>query len=151
MIPGARDVVGADVVAKPLPVPDERSEGFWQAAAKHVLAIQRCDACGHMAHPPAVVCPACLSLEARFTFTPVPPRGRLRTWTVMRDAFLPGFRGDIPWAIGDAELDGTGGVRLIARLAENAGTAFTLGAAVEVVFEDVAAGVALPVLRLVDR
>jgi uncharacterized protein len=136
-------------VEKPLPLPDDRSEGFWQAAAEHVLALQRCDSCGRFAHPPVVVCPRCLSVEAAFTFVPVDGQGRLATWTVMRDAFLPGFKEDIPWIIAEVELDEPAGVRLLARLQADVDTPLAIGLPVETVFEDVAPGVALPVLRLV--
>jgi len=135
-------------IAKPLPLPDARSEGFWSAAARHVLALQRCDSCGRIAHPPVVLCPACFSADARFTFVPVSGHGRLKTWTIMRDAFLPGFRPDIPWVVAEAELDDAGGVRLVARLADGADAALVIDAPVETVFEDVAPGVALPLLRL---
>lgn len=137
-------------IPKPIPVPDQRSEGFWSAASEHVLALQRCDSCGRIAHPPVVVCPACLSVEAAFTFVPVDGRGRLATWTIMRDAFLPGFKADIPWIIAEAELDDPAGVRLLARLQAGAETPLSLGQAVEVGFEDVAPGVALPVFRLAE-
>ena len=136
-------------IAKPLPVPDRWSEGFWFVAGRHVLALQRCESCGRIAHPPVVVCPACLSTDPAFSFVAVTGRGRLATWTIMRDAFLPGFRDDVPWVIGEAELDGTDGVRLVARMAEGPDVPFAIDAAVEVGFEDVAPGVALPVLRMV--
>ncbi len=136
-------------VEKPLPLPDDRSEGFWQAAAEHILALQRCNSCGRFAHPPVVVCPRCLSVKAAFTFVPVDGQGRLATWTVMRDAFLPGFKEDIPWIIAEAELDEPAGVRLLARLQADVDTPLAIGLPVETVFEDVAPGVALPVLKLV--
>jgi uncharacterized OB-fold protein len=135
-------------IPKPLPRPDPVSEGFWAAAAEHVLAVQCCDSCGRLAHPPVVVCPACLSPAARFTFVPVSGRGRLRTWTIMRDAFLPGFRADVPWVIGEAELDEAPGVRLLARLLDDADAPLRIGAPVTVSFVDVAEGVALPALKL---
>ena len=138
------------VSPKPLPVPDERSAGFWDAAARHVLALQRCDSCGRIAHPPVVVCPACLSIDAAFTFVPVGGHGRLATWTIMRDTFLPGFKGDVPWVIAEAELDDAPGVRLLARLLADPDTPLALGRALETVFEDVAPGVALPAFRLIE-
>ena len=134
--------------AKPLPVPDPQSEGFWSSAARHVLALQRCDSCGRIAHPPVTICPSCLSGEARFGFVPVGGRGRLMAWTVMRDAFLPAFRDDIPWVVGEAELDGAQGARLVARVDVAAETALARGVPIETVFEDVAPGVALPVFRI---
>ena len=68
----------------------------------------------------------------------------------MQEAFLPAFRQDIPWVIGEAELDDARGVRLLARVASPAEAALTPGTLVETVFEDVAPGVALPVFRLLD-
>ncbi len=135
-------------VTKPLPLPDSRSAPFWSAAASHVLAIQQCDRCGRFAHPPVSICPACLSVDASFSFSPVSGRGRLRTWTIMRDAFLPAFRPDVPWAIGEAELDDAPGVRLVARMVDDADAPFALDAPVETLFRDVAPGVALPVFAL---
>jgi hypothetical protein len=67
----------------------------------------------------------------------------------MRDAFLPGFRGDIPWIIAEAELDDPAGVRILARLQADPDTPLALGLPVDTGFEDVAPGIALPVLRLV--
>jgi uncharacterized protein len=136
-------------ISKPTPLPDAASAGFWEAAGRHQLAIQRCGHCGHLAHPPALICPRCLSTDPRFGFETVSGRGVLRTWTIMRDAFLPGFRDDIPWAIGEAELDGTGGVRLLARLADGPDGPYRPGAPVETIFEDIEPGLSLPVLRLV--
>ena len=37
---------------KPLPVPDERSAGYWAAAAAGTLALPRCTVCGRYALPP---------------------------------------------------------------------------------------------------
>jgi uncharacterized OB-fold protein len=135
-------------IAKPLPLPDQGTEPFWTAAARHVLTVQRCESCGRLAHPPVVVCPGCLSPTPEFSFVPVSGRGRLATWTIMRDAFLPGFKADIPWVIGEAELDDAPGVRMIARMADGPDAPFTIGAAVTVEFDDVADGVALPLFKL---
>jgi hypothetical protein len=66
----------------------------------------------------------------------------------MRDAFLPGFRADIPWVVGEAELDDAPGVRLLARMIDDADAPLQIGAPVTVSFVDVAEGVALPALKL---
>ena len=133
---------------KPLPLPDPGSEGFWTAATRHVLAVQRCESSGRLGARTGRGVP-CMPVAARqFSFVPVSGHGRLATWTIMRDAFLPGFRNDIPWAIGEAELDAPG-VRLIARMVDGADAPFTIGAPVTVVFDDVSDGVSLPLLKLV--
>lgn len=143
--------VSADAPRKPVPVPDAVSEGFWQAAARHVLAIQRCAACGWYAYPPDVICVNCLSPERSFRYEPVSGRGRLRSWTVTHDAFLPGFRPDAPYVVADVELDEQPGLRMVAQLDGATGRRLSLGAPVEVVFDDVADGVAVPRFRLVGR
>lgn len=134
--------------SKPMPVPDALSSGFWEAAARHELMLQRCAACGHLTHPPDVVCVACLSSAAAFTFEPVSGRGCIRSWTIMRDTFLPAFRVDIPWVIVDVEL--REGPRMVARLVDGASAPLRIGLAVRVVFDDVADGVALPCFQLIE-
>lgn len=134
---------------KPVPVPDDLSEGFWRAAGSHVLAVQRCAACGWYAHPPDMVCVNCLSPERAFRFEEVSGRGRVRSWTVMHDAFLPGFKADVPYVVVDVELDEQPGLRMIGLLADGPGAPLSLGAPAEVVFEDVAEGIAVPQFRLV--
>ena len=34
-------------VTRPIPVPNEWTRPFWDAAKQGVLALQRCQACGH--------------------------------------------------------------------------------------------------------
>ncbi|HEX5265325.1 MAG TPA: OB-fold domain-containing protein [Acidimicrobiales bacterium] len=135
-------------VRKPLPVPDPLSEEFWRAAAAHVLAVQRCAACGWYAHPPDVICVNCLSPERAFRSEPVSGRGRVRSWTVMHDAFLPGFRPDVPYVVVDVELDEQAGLRMIGQLVDGTAERLRLDARVEAVFDDVAEGLAVPQFRL---
>ena len=137
-------------IPKPVPIPDRESEGFWSAAAHHTLALQQCNFCGRLAHPPVVICPGCLSTSPDFTFVPVRTRGRIKTWTIMRDAFLPGFKADVPWVIAEAELDEAPGVRMVARLLDGPDSDLRREAEVEFVFEDLSADISLPVMKLVQ-
>ena len=66
----------------------------------------------------------------------------------MRDAFIPSFRGDIPWVIVTVELEEQKGLRMIARLMDGPKATVSLDAPVEVVFEDVTPEVTLPQFRL---
>src|SRR5262249_11918136 len=141
---GARDAVAP---ARPVRVPDDQTAGFWAAAADHVLAIQRCEACGNAAHPPVMLCVNCQDQGRRFRFEPVSGRGRVKTWTVMRQAFLPGFAPDVPYAVAEIELDDAD-VRVIGRLRGLAPDALAVGAPVTVSFNDVADGVSVPVFEV---
>lgn len=138
-------------IPKPVPVPDERSAGFWEAAASHTLAMQRCTACGQFAYPPVMVCLRCHSTDQGFRYDPVSGKGRVRTWTVMRQAFLPGFRGDVPYVVAEIELDDQADLRMIAQVVGARDTDMAIGVPVEVVFEDVADGVAVPHVALAGR
>jgi uncharacterized OB-fold protein len=135
---------------RPVPVPDERSAPFWEAAARHVLAVARCSRCRAWVLPPDLTCPACLSSDPAFVFEPVSGRGTVRSWTVMRQSFLPGFAGEVPFQLVDVELelDGQPDVRMIGRLLDGSDAPVRLGAPVTVAFEDVAGGVSVPAFVL---
>jgi uncharacterized OB-fold protein len=134
--------------SKPLPEPDELSEAYWSAAARHALAIQSCVYCEHLQHPPAGVCRRCRNALPRFAFRPVSGKGRLKSWTVMRDSFIPAFRDDVPFVIGLVELVEQADVRLIAKIMDGPLVAYRIGMPVEVVFQDVAEGISIPNFRL---
>jgi uncharacterized OB-fold protein len=102
----------------PIPVPDELSAPFWEAAARHVLVIQRCDECSWFAYPPTDFCGNCLAVAGGFTWEPVSGAGQVRTWTIMRQAFLPGFDAELPYVVGDVELAEQAGLRMVARLVD---------------------------------
>lgn len=133
---------------RPLPVPDEASAPFWSAAADHVLTVARCGRCGQFSMPPDVVCPHCRATDPGFEFTPVSGRGTVRSWTVVRQAFLPGFEGELPFVLVDVELVEQADLRLIGRLLDGADAELHVGDAVVVGFEDLAPGVAVPAFEL---
>lgn len=135
---------------RPVPVPDEQSAPFWQAAAEHVLSVARCARCREFSHPPSDVCPRCGSTNPDFVFTPVEGAGTIRSWTIMRQSFLPGFDRDVPFVLVDVELSVQRDLRLIGRLVEGPDAPLRLGALVRLAFEDIDAGVAVPAWALVE-
>jgi uncharacterized OB-fold protein len=137
----------APVPPRPVPVPDERSNGFWEAAARHVLAIQRCADCGWLSYPPDTVCASCLSPTRDFHWQEVSGRGVLRSWTVVHTAFLPGFAPYVPYVVVAVELEEQPGLRVTARLLDGSDPPLAYGAPAHIDFEDVAPGVSIPVFR----
>ncbi|OMC22260.1 Zn-ribbon domain-containing OB-fold protein [Mycobacterium colombiense] len=133
---------------RPLPVPDDTSAPYWSAAADHVLTVARCARCGQFSVPPDMVCPNCHSTDPGFEFTPVSGRGVVRSWTVVRQSFLPGFDDDIPFVLVDVELVEQAELRLIGRLLDGVDAPLRVGDAVTVGFEDLAPGVVLPAFEL---
>lgn len=136
------------MTGRPVPVPDEASAPYWSAAAEHVLTVARCARCGQFAMPPDVVCPHCHASDPAFEFTAVSGRGSVRSWTVVRQAFLPGFDQDLPFVLVDVELVEQEDLRLIGRLLDGPNAVLHVGDAVVVGFEDLAPGVAIPVFEL---
>jgi uncharacterized OB-fold protein len=128
-------------------MPDESSAPYWAAAAEHVLTVARCGRCGTLTLPPDVVCAACGSTDPAFEFTEVSGNGVVRSWTVVRQSFLPGF--DVPFVLVDVELAEQVDLRVIGRLLDGAETEVVLGSAVRVAFEDLTPGIAVPAFELV--
>jgi len=139
---------------RPVPVPDERSQGYWDAAADHALAVARCSVCDKFSIPPDVVCQHCHSTEPDFTFVPVSGRGVVRSWTVMHQSFVPGFDDLLPFVLVDVELEEQADLRTIGRLVDSPemldgpDAPLAIGARVVVAFEDLAPGVSVPAFSL---
>jgi uncharacterized OB-fold protein len=134
---------------RPLPVPDETSAAYWAATAKHVLTVARCGACGTLTLPPDVVCTTCGSTDPAFQFTAVSGRAVVRSWTVVRQAFLPGFDRELPFVLVDVELAEQADLRLIGRLLDGVGAGLWIGAEVRVAFEDLTPEISVPAFELV--
>ena len=133
---------------KPRPVPDERSAGYWAAAARHELALPQCARCGKVFMPSGPVCPYCHSSDPGLGYVRVEGRGTVRSWTLVHDAFLPAFRDDLPFVLVDVELSDHPHVRLIARLVDGPDAPLHLGDPVSVAFDDLGDGVVIPVFAL---
>jgi uncharacterized OB-fold protein len=131
-------------VDKPVPVPDEISRFYWDAAKEERLSLQRCSSCQRYLFPPSVACPRCLT--ETLVATPVSGRGRVHAFTVARQAFDPSF--EVPYVLALVEIDEDPEVRILANLVQADPAAVTGGAAVEVVFER-RGETALPQFRLV--
>jgi uncharacterized protein len=134
---------------RPLPVPDELSAPFWAAAAEHELTLPRCARCGAGSIPPDVVCPRCGSTEPDYVFEPIGGSGVIRSWTVVRQSFLPGF--DVPFVLVDVELDEQPDLRLVARLLDGVDAPVRVGMRVRLAWEDVVTGTAVPAFVVDDR
>jgi hypothetical protein len=81
-----------------------------------------------------------------FEFAPVDGSGSLRSWTIIRQSFLPGF--EVPFVLVDVELSAQNDLRMIGRLVDGPEAPLQLGASVLMVFEDLAPGIAVPAFAL---
>ncbi len=114
-----------------LPRITDANEFFWTSGADGHLRFLRCGACGYWIHPPGPICPVChskaLAPEA------VAGTAVLHTYTVNRQAWLPGF--DPPYVVAIVELPEQEGLRLTTNLVNCALDDVRIGMLVRVVFE----------------
>lgn len=135
---------------RPLPAPDATSLPYWVAATEHRLAIAQCSRCNRFVHPPDIVCPECGSTDPGFEFVPVGGHGFVRSWTIVRRSFLPGFTDLLPFTLVDVELVEQPELRLVGRLVGGDLTDLRIGAPVVVAFEDLTPEVSIPAFELVS-
>mgnify|MGYP003563397139 CR=1 FL=1 len=130
---------------RPLPLADEASAGFWDAAKAQRLDIQRCTRCRRWNHAPSLACPSCGSFD--LTYETVSGKGTLFSWTVLQEAPAPGFRDMLPLIVGVVELAEQEHLVLAANILETSVAELRLGMALEVVFEKVSDDCTLPQFR----
>ncbi len=133
---------------RPLPVPDSISAPYWTAAAEHRLELARCEHCRNFAHPPDSVCPNCGSTDPGFEFVPVSGHGTVRSWTIVRQSFLPGFDDLLPFVLVDVELVEQPELRLIGRLLDGPDADFRIGTPVVAAFEQLTSEVSVPAFEI---
>lgn len=144
---------------RPLPVRDETSAPFWDAAARGVLQLARCSRCSQIVHPPDPICPFCHHVDPDYAYEQVSGDGIIRSWTVVRQSFLPGFDDDVPFVLVDVEMNVApvpeaglaSDIRMIGRLLDGVDVEFDIGSPVTVVFERLADDVAVPAFALAER
>ena len=133
-------------VTRPIPVPNEWTKPFWEAAKQGVLALQRCQSCGHFQHPPYATCVNCMSID--LTFEPVQGKGTIYSYSIMYHAGDQRFAAAIPYASIIVELDEAKGALLAGNLLDAPYTEAKVGRRVEVVFQKLNDDLTLPQFRL---
>jgi len=132
---------------KPVPIADELSRPFWDAAKERQLVVQRCGSCGYYNHPPRPFCDSCLAQDLRFE--PVSGRGVVYTFTVMHQRDVAGFEEDAPFINIVVELAEQPKLLMVSNLPIAERAKVRIGAPVEVYFEDRGDGVIVPQFRIV--
>ena len=130
---------------RPVPLPDDASEPYWQACREGSLQMQRCAECGHLRFPPRPMCPRCQSFESGWLA--MSGRGRLYSWVVCHPPLLPAFQSRAPLVIVLVELDENPELRIVGNLFDCPASEIAIGMPLEVFFEPVDAGLSLPQWR----
>jgi uncharacterized protein len=124
-------------VTRPIPVPNEWTKPFWDAARRGVLELQRCQSCGNFQHPPYATCVKCIGTELKFY-----------AYTIMYHTGDKRFASAVPYASIIVELDEAPGALLAGNLLEADYTEAKVGRRVEVIFEKLNDDITLPQFRL---
>lgn len=121
--------------SRPAPVPDRDSAEFWHYVDKRQLALQSCAGCGRLRYFPQPICPYCRSYE--FNWRILSGAGMIASWTVVHHAHNPWFRSQLPYIVGVISIAEDPAVRLVMNVVNSAQAALTVGAPVQIVFEEV--------------
>jgi uncharacterized OB-fold protein len=126
-----------------LPQITPENEHYWKGGARGELTFLRCEECRTYVHPPAPVCPGCLS--KRLAPDVVSGRARLLTWTVNHHPWIPGF--DPPYVIAIVEIEEQRGLRVTTNLVNCTPDELRMDLPVQVLFEERDEGVFLPLFE----
>jgi uncharacterized OB-fold protein len=131
------------VIDKPLPAVTEDGAPYWEGCRQGELRVQRCDACGHVRFPPALVCPKCLAAE--HTWIATSGKARIYSFIVVHRPQHPGFFADAPYNVAIVEL--AEGIRLHTNIVDCANEDLRIGMPVVVTFQKVDDEITLPKFR----
>jgi uncharacterized OB-fold protein len=123
-----------DAPAQPfrvLPRVDDDNRFFWTGGEVGELRILRCQTDGFWIHPPAPVCPQCLSKDVAPEVTS--GRGTVASFTINHQPWYPGL--DPPYVIAMVELDEQPVLRLTTNIVGCPVEDVRIGMDVQVVFE----------------
>ena len=115
-------------VCDPVPqqTPDQnRIYPFYDHLREGRLTTTRCKQCGHIAWPPRIVCPECISDELEWE--DFPPTGKIYAYTVQVGGVPPGFSAPLVYSL----IDFDNGVRIISPLIDTNPDDVSVGAEVE--------------------
>jgi uncharacterized OB-fold protein len=88
---------------KPLPSPNPDTRIFWEQCRAHRLTFQKCNDCGHLRWPPALICPRCYSDSYESIVSA--GKGTVFTFVVYHQAFHPAFKEDLPYVVAIVKLE----------------------------------------------
>jgi uncharacterized protein len=127
---------------RPLPQLNDWNRPFFEAGLNQEFKLQHCMRCGRFIYYPRPMCTECGSTELEWKN--VSGRGTLYSYTKVWRPEHPYFHSQVPIIIGMVQLEE--GPTMFARILGDDGE-LEIGMALNVDFEIVAHGIALPVFR----
>lgn len=126
-----------------LPVPDDYTTTWWDAAAERRLLVVRCHDCGEAHFYPRPFCPRCGGEEV--SWEEASGRATLYTWSVVHQNDMPPFRDMLPYVAAVVDLDE--GPRMMTTVVGTDPGHLQVGMRLEADFEELAEGFWRPVFR----
>ena len=120
-----------EVPQKPLPLPDEESQPFFDAAMAGKLMLMRCVACGANRLPSRKHCDICLSADVQWI--QASGRAKVFSFAVMHQKYHPGFFAELPYNLALIELEE--GPRMVSNVVGVGNDQIRVGMPVRVEFE----------------
>ncbi len=121
-----------------LPVPAAANDGldteYWEAAKRHELVVQRCNACQGFQWGPEWLCYQCHSFD--LGWHKVSGKGTIYSWERIWHPVHPALKDACPYVVVLVELADAGNVRMVGNLLGDGQQQVNIGAEVEAVFED---------------
>ena len=127
---------------KPMPLPDEESKAYFEAAAKGVLMLKQCEDCQAYLQPDAKFCSQCLG--EKLDWAEASGKGTLFTFGIVHQK-IPGFENDTPYNVSVIQLPE--GPRMTCNVIECANEDLKLGMPLQVLFKDAGNGTPIPKFR----
>lgn len=118
----------------PAPAADGLDTEFWEAARRHELVVQRCDACREFQWGPEWICHNCHSSDVGWE--KVSGRARIYTWTRAWHPIHPALVEAVPYLAVIVELPDAGNVRMLGNLLGDPTQDPVIGSEVQARFED---------------
>jgi uncharacterized OB-fold protein len=89
-------------MGRPVPVPDEASQPFFDAAARGTLLIKFCPACNRNLAPQAELCDSCFSSDVQWK--EASGKGTVYSFVINHQVMHPGFASEVPYNVIVVEL-----------------------------------------------
>ncbi len=138
------EVVTGKAWNRPRPAGEGEYGPWFEACAQGRLLVQRCPDCQHYQWYPRAVCVRCGGTPE---WHAVGNRGRIYTFTVIRQYGAPPFASELPYAVAMVDLDDVP-VRLFGAITDADIDAIAVGAPVEAYAVEYEPGRAVPYWRL---
>jgi uncharacterized OB-fold protein len=129
----------------PVPPADRLTEPFWEATAESRYLLQWCKVCEQPIYYPRHACPVCLG--DALDWRPASGRGTVYAFSIVHLPIAPWMADRMPYV--PALVDLEEGVRVLTNIVDCDPRQVVVGAAVEVRWEPLDDGRALPWFRLV--